>query len=77
MRALSTGDMNTKHFAATLLLIGNGSIPHTGEDSVIDVPKKLGTQVQTEDELIHEVYHNINVLMHLATKNQHICIFTS
>ena len=61
MRALSTGDMNTKHFAATLLLIGNGSIPHTGEDSVIDVPKKLGTQVQTEDELIHEVYHNINV----------------
>ena len=50
MRALTTGDLNTRKFSSQLLSIGNGQVPHTGEESIIDVPGDLGTQVKTEDD---------------------------
>ena len=59
MRAHITGDVNSRHFAAKLLKIGNGNVQHDSQD-YIQIPEGVGTCVSNLEELKRKVYPDLN-----------------
>ena len=60
MRARLTGDTDSARFAAQLLKVGNGRIPHLNEDQEINIPDDFGTCVSSLAQLKDAVYPNLN-----------------
>ena len=64
MRAKLTGDTDAARFAAQLLLIGNGNLPHVGDNYEVAIPEDLGTRITSLNDLIDAVYPNLLENMH-------------
>ena len=59
MRARTTGDEDCARFAAKLLQMGNGNLPHVGPDQFIEIPSDFGTCVPNMESLKRSVYPNL------------------
>ena len=63
MRAHITGDVNSSHFAAKLLKIGNGNVQEDS-DGYIQIPEGVGSCVSSLDMLRKKVYPDLNSNIH-------------
>ena len=63
MRAHITGDVNSSHFAAKLLKIGNGNVQEDS-DGYIQIPEGVGSCVSSLEMLRKKVYPDLNSNIH-------------